>query len=175
MNDTRISSLRQQLGWTQERLATESTVGIRTIQRIEAGHDASLETLSRVSSALGVSVRDLFTVLAHQDFSDRVEAMHLRAQLQQRARDRITSHWLSLYIAVGLVVTFISLLMGLWGGGPILVLVYAASGYPYLCTLRDRSLEPRLDRAYPLSHRTALTKPFAELPDGRRTTTSTRA
>lgn len=175
MNDTRISSLRQQLGWTQERLATESTVGIRTIQRIEAGHDASLETLSRVSSALGVSVRDLFTVADHQDFSGRVEAMHLRAQLQQRARDRITSHWLSLYIAVGLVVTVISLLMGLWGGGPTLVLVYAACGYPYLCTLRDRSLEPRLDRAYPLSNRTALTKPFADLPDGRRTATSTRA
>lgn len=50
MNRMQITTLRQNLGWTQERLATESGVGVRTIQRLEAGHDASLETLSLVSA-----------------------------------------------------------------------------------------------------------------------------
>lgn len=45
MNESRIIQLRQELGWTQEKLSTESGVGLRTIQRLEAGNDASLETL----------------------------------------------------------------------------------------------------------------------------------
>lgn len=49
MNTTRIADLRQTAGWTQERLATESGVGLRTIQRLEAGNEASLETLSLVA------------------------------------------------------------------------------------------------------------------------------
>ena len=51
MSTTRIAELRQENGWTQERLATESGVGLRTIQRVEAGQDASLETLSLVADA----------------------------------------------------------------------------------------------------------------------------
>lgn len=49
MNKTRVVELRQAHGWTQERLATASGVGIRTIQRLEVGEDASLETLSLVA------------------------------------------------------------------------------------------------------------------------------
>ncbi|MGN6445676.1 helix-turn-helix domain-containing protein [Amnibacterium sp.] len=163
MNGTRIASLRQQLGWTQERLAGESGVGIRTIQRVEAGHEASLETLSRVSSALQVPVRELFVVIDGEDFSDRVEAMRLRSHLQQRARDQITNSWLWCYLAIGLLAAFLDLTIPYWGG--LVIAAYAAGGYFFLSPLRNRVLEPRLDSAYPLSHRTKLTKPM-HLPDG---------
>lgn len=152
MNETRISSLRQELGWTQERLAAESQVGLRTIQRLEAGHDASLETLSLVSAAVKVPVRDLFVVLDGQGFNDRVEAMELRTELQQSERDRIMQTWKWGYFLVGLVVTVIALLSGQWGA-PILLTYWVVLNL-VLRQLRAHVLEPRLDVAFPLSRST---------------------
>ena len=68
MNETRIVDLRTQMGWTQERLADESGVTGRTVQRLEAGDDGSLDTLSRVANAFGVPVRDLFVTVAEDDY-----------------------------------------------------------------------------------------------------------
>lgn len=56
----RIAALRRERGWTQERLAAASGVGVRTIQRLEAGDEGSLETMRRVAAALEVPVHDLF-------------------------------------------------------------------------------------------------------------------
>ncbi len=56
----RIAALRRERGWTQERLAEASGVAVRTVQRLEGGKDASLETLSALARALEVPVRDLF-------------------------------------------------------------------------------------------------------------------
>ena len=154
MNETRITVLRQRLGWTQERLATESSVGIRTIQRLEAGHDASLETLSRVSAALQVPVRDLFSDLDHDTSNNRVEAVELRTQLQQGARDRATRRGLWPYLAAGAVVTLCSLINQHIGG--YLLLGYWVGIGLLLWMLRNRLLEPRLSAKYPLSRRTSL-------------------
>ena len=60
MNDMRITELRRLRGWTQERLAEESGIAVRTIQRVEGGNDASLESLSSIARALEVPVRELF-------------------------------------------------------------------------------------------------------------------
>jgi len=59
MDGTRMVGLRRERGWTQERLAEESGVTTRTVQRLEAGAEASPDTLSRVASALEVPVREL--------------------------------------------------------------------------------------------------------------------
>ncbi|UXN23679.1 helix-turn-helix domain-containing protein [Curtobacterium flaccumfaciens] len=56
----RIGELRRLRGWTQERLAETSGIAVRTVQRMESGNDASLESLSAVATALEVPVRDLF-------------------------------------------------------------------------------------------------------------------
>ncbi len=40
----RIAALRRERGWTQERLAEASGIAVRTVQRLEGGKDASLET-----------------------------------------------------------------------------------------------------------------------------------
>ncbi|WP_241154266.1 helix-turn-helix domain-containing protein [Streptococcus tangpeifui] len=59
-NQTIVARLRKQKGWTQERLAEETGLSVRTIQRIEKGDDSSLETLGLVANALNISVNELF-------------------------------------------------------------------------------------------------------------------
>ncbi|MGM1018598.1 MAG: helix-turn-helix domain-containing protein [Actinomycetota bacterium] len=148
MNTTRIIELRQAQGWTQERLATESGVGIRTVQRLEAGQDASLETLSLVADALQVTVRELFTVIDDAELSSRVDSLQDRADLQQAARDRIAGAWRWLYIGVGIVLSLVSFT---FPHGLVLFLAYWTGGYIILMAIRRIYLEPTLDAKYPLS------------------------
>ena len=150
MNKTRIVELRQENGWTQERLAAASGVGLRTIQRLEAGEDASLETLSLVAEALRVPVRDLFTIIEDADLSGRVESLQVRTVEQQAARDRLTGAWRWLYIGIGIVLTLVSFILGQYG--PVLFLAYWTGGFLILVAIRRIYLEPRLDEKYPLSH-----------------------
>jgi transcriptional regulator with XRE-family HTH domain len=149
MNKTRIVELRQEHGWTQERLATASGVGLRTIQRLEAGEDASLETLSLVAEALRVPVRDLFTMIEDADLSGRVESLQVRTVEQQAARDRLTGAWRWLYIGIGIVLALVSFTLGQYG--LVLFLAYWTGGYLILVAIRRIYLEPRLEEKYPLS------------------------
>jgi hypothetical protein len=119
---------------------------------------------------LGTSARELFTALDSQDFSARVEAMELRTHLQQRARDRVTWRWLYAYMGLGAAAIFTDVSIGYWGG--LVILAYVASVYFVLWRLRNRVLEPRLDKRYPLSHRTHLMQPRPPLPDGVQTNTT---
>ncbi|MCC4908452.1 helix-turn-helix domain-containing protein [Microbacterium sp. cx-59] len=149
MSTTRIAELRQENGWTQERLATESGVGLRTIQRVEAGQDASLETLSLVADALRVAVRDLFTTIDDAQFSTRLESLDGRTAEQQSARDRTAGAWRWLYIGVGIVLSLLSLTLGAYG--LVLFLSYWTGGYLILVAMRRIYLEPHLATRYPLS------------------------
>lgn len=150
MNQTRIIELRQAQGWTQERLANVSGVGLRTVQRLEAGQDASLETLSLVAEALQVPVRDLFTTIDNAALSSRVDSMQDRMDEQQAARDRITSAWRWLYVGIGVVLTLLSFT---FAQGLVLFLAYWTGGYFILVAIRRLYLEPHLDAKYPLSRR----------------------
>ncbi|MGZ0710913.1 helix-turn-helix domain-containing protein (plasmid) [Coraliomargarita sp. W4R53] len=148
MNQTRIIELRQAQGWTQERLATASGVGLRTVQRLEAGQDASLETLSLVAEALQVPVRDLFTTIDNAALSSRVDSLQGRADDQQAARDRITGAWRWLFIGIGVVATLLSFT---FAQGLVLFLGYWIGGYIILIAIRRLYLEPLLEEKYPLS------------------------
>lgn len=149
MNTTRIVDLRQEYGWTQERLATESGVGLRTIQGLEAGQDASLETLSLVAEALRVSVRDLFITIDDAELGSRVQSLQTRTEERQAARDRLTGAWRWLYIGIGVVLTLVSFTLGRYG--LVLFLAYWTGGYLILVAIRRIYLEPRLEEKYPLS------------------------
>ncbi|GAA3902192.1 MULTISPECIES: helix-turn-helix domain-containing protein [Gibbsiella] len=59
MQHYNIRELRLAKGWSQEQLAAIAGLSTRTIQRIENGHQASLETLGAIAAALGVQVSDL--------------------------------------------------------------------------------------------------------------------
>ncbi len=54
-----VQKLRLQRGWSQEQLATVSGLSVRTIQRIERGQSASLETLGALASVFEVDVSQL--------------------------------------------------------------------------------------------------------------------
>jgi transcriptional regulator with XRE-family HTH domain len=151
MNTTRIIELRQAQGWTQERLATESGVGVRTVQRLEAGEDASLETLSLVAGALRVPVRDLFIDIDGAGLSSRVGSLEDRTAEQQTARDRTTRAWLLLYVGIGIVLTLVAFSIP---HGVVLFLAYWLGGTLIATALRRLLLEPRLDARHPLSRST---------------------
>lgn len=150
MNQTRIIELRQARGWTQERLANASGVGLRTVQRLEAGQDASLETLTLVAEALQMPVRDLFTSIDNAALSSRVDSMQARTDAHQAARDRISGAWRWLYIGIGVVLTLLSFT---FAQGLVLFLGYWIGGYCILTAFRRIYLEPHLDEKYPLSRR----------------------
>lgn len=54
-----VQKLRLQRGWSQEQLATVSGLSVRTIQRIERGQSASLETLATLASVFEIDVSQL--------------------------------------------------------------------------------------------------------------------
>lgn len=60
MIENKIKELRAASHQSQEQLAEKAQVSVRTIQRLEAGDDASISTLNLVAGALGVGVGDLF-------------------------------------------------------------------------------------------------------------------
>ena len=49
-----VKSKRNERGWTQEELAIAADLGLRTIQRMEAGGEASLNSIKSVASALEI-------------------------------------------------------------------------------------------------------------------------
>ncbi|OQJ61697.1 helix-turn-helix domain-containing protein [Clavibacter tessellarius] len=155
MNETRVADLRRERGWTQDRLAEASGITVRTVQRLEAGNDASLETLSLVAKALEVPVRDLFGAVGAGEFSRTVSALDDRAERQQERRDQAVDGFRSLYTGVGVIWTLL-VVAGiatdvLPGAGALLIGAYWAGGALLSRFLLRVVVGPRLDRAYPLS------------------------
>lgn len=54
-----IQKLRLKHGWSQQQLAEASGLSVRTIQRIEAGHPASIETLKSLAAVFEVDFSTL--------------------------------------------------------------------------------------------------------------------
>ncbi len=54
-----VKRLRQKNNWSQEQVATMSGLSIRTIQRVEKGESASLETLKSLASVFETDVSKL--------------------------------------------------------------------------------------------------------------------
>ena len=64
VNGELIAKLRKAKSWSQEELASESGLNLRTIQRIEGRSSASLQSKRAVATALGVAISDLDAVSA---------------------------------------------------------------------------------------------------------------
>ncbi|MGM0630193.1 MAG: helix-turn-helix domain-containing protein [Pseudomonadota bacterium] len=54
-----IKKLRKKRRWSQDHLATLSGLSLRTIQRVEAGHAASMETINSLSSVFETDITNL--------------------------------------------------------------------------------------------------------------------
>ena len=66
-----IHKLRLQRGWSQEQLAELSGLSVRTIQRIERGQSASVESLKCLASVFGVE----FATLRESDMNTSAPAV----------------------------------------------------------------------------------------------------
>lgn len=82
MNHNTIKSLRLARAWSQEQLAELSSLSVRTIQRIENGGQASLETLSAIAAAFDLKVADLHAQASEEPTQD--EALNLRISQAKR-------------------------------------------------------------------------------------------
>ncbi|MFJ4220252.1 helix-turn-helix transcriptional regulator [Curtobacterium luteum] len=155
MNEMRIAALRRERGWTQEHLAETSGIAVRTVQRLEAGKEASLETLGAIARALDVPVRDLFSAEEPSALDPGVRGLDERTAADQAARDRAVAGFWSLYSAIGIgfgIVTVVLLVLHVWS--PLVFLAvgaYWALGRLVGRVVLDVVLAPRLDRRYPLS------------------------
>jgi transcriptional regulator with XRE-family HTH domain len=81
-----IKQLRLAKHLSQEQLAEKSKVSVRTIQRLEAGEDASISTLNLVAGSLGVKVGDLFPTTDSDRQKVKIQSAdeQLQYQLHQR-------------------------------------------------------------------------------------------
>ncbi|MCI1831973.1 MAG: helix-turn-helix domain-containing protein [Bifidobacterium sp.] len=159
MNTTAVADLRKRRGWTQERLASESGVTTRTIQRIEAGSGANLQTLSLLAGALEVDVQDLFSTLDDAD-KQRIADFDRGRIGQMRARSTWSSWYRKLAVfifilAMVLLGSRLTLTLSLDHPLPtaltmLWVLLWPV-GLALLKTLRNTFVEPYLDKKYPLT------------------------
>ncbi len=85
---SRLANLRLARNVTQQTLATQSGVGLRTLRRLEAGQPTSLDTFLRVVIALGLH-EGLLAALP-QNRVRPIERIDARGKERQRARPRST-------------------------------------------------------------------------------------
>lgn len=163
MNETRIGELRRARGWTQERLAAESGVTARTIQRLEAGSDASLETISLIADALGVPVGELFISVETKTFEDSVDGLDARKRAQQAKRDGIAHGIGYAFGGIGILVTLGTVVLVLTGAlsglgwlGWLIIPAYWGAGGALVNGVFSAVVDPRLDVKYPLSVRSPI-------------------
>lgn len=157
MDKTNVAKLRKERGWTQEELAEKSFLTVRTIQRMEAGQDVSLTTLSSVAKALAVSLSDLFT---HIDTEQKeIEVMKISREQDQQRRQRVAEKNTMLFLVMAIDFVLLSLtgyaigrmpeneqtLPGiLWVGGVFLVMAISIYFLKITWTIH-------LDKKYPKS------------------------
>ena len=83
-----VKSLRLTRHWSQEQLAQLSNLNVRTIQRVEKGEGAGLETLKSLASVFEISMDELKAVIERDNQprsedvfnSENSKAMHERAK-----------------------------------------------------------------------------------------------
>lgn len=114
-----IQKLRLQRGWSQQHLAEISGLSARTIQRIEAGHPASLESLKSLAAVFEVDLNELNPESTMEALTDNTLARQ-EAEAFRYVR-RLKRFYMSLitYVAMMVFLTIINLVSSpkhLWVG-----------------------------------------------------------
>ncbi|SLM61290.1 MULTISPECIES: 2TM domain-containing protein [Dickeya] len=96
-----MKSQRLARAWSQEQLAELSSLSVRTIQRIENGERASLETLSAIAAAFDINVAVLMEPMEPDETSsasgESLEERIVQAKAQVRRESRF---WRSLLLFI---------------------------------------------------------------------------
>lgn len=103
----KIKRWREERHWSQEHLAQLAGVGLRTLQRIENGQQASSETLKALANAFNVDVVAL-------SVDPEIEAAQIaRSRLAKAARTLRLSFWIHAACYVVVAAVFITISVGL--------------------------------------------------------------
>ena len=158
MNKYRVSKLRKEKGWTQETLSEKSYVTVRTIQRLEAGEDVSLDTLASISNALSVKVSDLFESIDKEE--REVEIMDISkeqaTQLNYRKK-KVTSINLIVTAIIFMVMSTLAVNIVRYSAGYntilswlvwVSLLLFLIGGANYYLGIK---VSEQLDKKYPLT------------------------
>ena len=82
-----IRKMRIEKGWSQETLAEISDLSVRTVQRIERGHDTSLETMSALAAVFEVDVATLATQTSK--YKEMETDMYKQVELPEEERNAL--------------------------------------------------------------------------------------
>ncbi|MET0678612.1 MAG: helix-turn-helix domain-containing protein [Bradyrhizobium sp.] len=96
-----IQKLRLQRGWSQEQLAELSGLSVRTIQRIERGQPASIESLKSLGAAFQIDFSDLKEPEMNPTVSQNVSADEALALAHVRKIKGFYVHVLQYVITIG--------------------------------------------------------------------------
>ena len=121
-----VKRLREKKHWSQEQLAEISGLSLRTIQRVEAGNRASVETMKSLAAALEVEVSKLaeeIVVIEKDTDSWRTEPLWVRFFLLGIRR---RSHFLALEVFL-IVIALVS-----WALNPTSLATPMIFLFPYL-------------------------------------------
>lgn len=154
-----IQKLRLKQGWSQQQLADASGLSVRTIQRIEAGNPASMESLKCLAAVFEV---DVTTLNPEETMAAATETLESKQEEEAfayvRKLRRFYLHLLR-YLFVVLVLLAINVMVWphrMWvywviGGWGLGVLLHAASVFKPLTFLgpqwERRQVEKRLRRS----------------------------
>lgn len=102
-----IQKMRLQRGWSQQQLADASGLSARTIQRIEAGHPASTESLKSIAAVFDV---DFSTLNSEPDMNSQLNSNQevLERMAFNKVR-RLKGYYTHLFVYVTMNVCCISL------------------------------------------------------------------
>jgi len=82
-----VRKLRLQRGWSQDQLAHMSGLNVRTVQRIERGHAASLESLKSLAAVFETDVTDLQPEDAMNDTNNPNQLSYEEHQAMEYVRE----------------------------------------------------------------------------------------
>lgn len=103
----KIKRWREERHWSQEHLAQLSGIGLRTLQRIENGRQASSETLKALANAFNVDVAALAV-------DPEIEAAQIVQSRQAKAvRTLRLSFWIHVACYVVVAAVFVTISVGL--------------------------------------------------------------
>ena len=85
----RIRKRRQELRWSQEKLAEMADISLNTVSRVEGGQsDMSIEIFRRLAQALGLSASELLGDMKDSEREGRTQRLLYRVQhLEQKDRE----------------------------------------------------------------------------------------
>ena len=102
-----VQTLRLKRGWSQQQLAEASGLSVRTIQRIETGHPASVETLKSLAAVFEI---DFSTLKPEQTMDTATEKQEEEAFRYVRKLRRFYMH-LYVYVVMVLALFAINLIV----------------------------------------------------------------